>query len=252
MAIPTSKPLNLSTVQTEYGGSNPISMSEYRGRGNAPATGPIDLWGDFNGTSNLVTESSSVNRYDWAGTSNHTTEDTSVTSILQTNNTSYNPTTGTFDVYVKQTSEPWVGKTITSITNPSIFAKVTLDYDQDSGPLAPPWAQAGTTATISLYNNNGTVFGGNSFATAGSVQASYPSSNIGTIEVTVVSSTDFANYLTTNSLTDADLRDWVSDGGYARIRMTGEFNTDDGASATADSGAVFYIELRFDSITYQA
>lgn len=51
MAIPTSKPLNLSTVQTEYGGSNPISMSEYRGKGNAPASGPIDLWADFNGTS---------------------------------------------------------------------------------------------------------------------------------------------------------------------------------------------------------
>jgi hypothetical protein len=30
-------------------------MSEYRGKGNAPATGPIDLWGDFNGTSNLQT-----------------------------------------------------------------------------------------------------------------------------------------------------------------------------------------------------
>lgn len=54
MAIPTSKPLSLSTVQTEYGGSNPISMSEYRGKGNAPATGPIDLWGDFNGTSNAA------------------------------------------------------------------------------------------------------------------------------------------------------------------------------------------------------
>ena len=54
MAIPTSKPLSLSTVQTEYGGSNPINMSEYRGDGNAPASGPIDLWADFNGTSNTA------------------------------------------------------------------------------------------------------------------------------------------------------------------------------------------------------
>lgn len=61
MAIPTSKPLNLSTVQTEYGGSNPISMSEYRGKGNAPASGAIDLWADFNGTANstVVTVSGS-------------------------------------------------------------------------------------------------------------------------------------------------------------------------------------------------
>ena len=51
MPIPTSKPLSLSAVQTEYGGTNPISMSEYRGLGNAPASGAIDLWGDFNGTS---------------------------------------------------------------------------------------------------------------------------------------------------------------------------------------------------------
>jgi hypothetical protein len=53
MAIPTSKPLSLSTVQAEYGGSNPISMSEYRGKGNAPGSGAIDLWADFNGTSNI-------------------------------------------------------------------------------------------------------------------------------------------------------------------------------------------------------
>jgi len=54
MPIPTSKPLSLSAVQTEYGGTNPISMSEYRGLGNAPASGAIDLWGDFNGTANEV------------------------------------------------------------------------------------------------------------------------------------------------------------------------------------------------------
>jgi len=54
MPIPTSKPLSLSAVQTEYGGTNPIGMSEYRGLGNAPASGAIDLWGDFNGTSAWV------------------------------------------------------------------------------------------------------------------------------------------------------------------------------------------------------
>lgn len=50
MAIPTSKPLSLSTVQTEYGGTNPIGISEYRGYAGAPDSGAIDLWGDFNGT----------------------------------------------------------------------------------------------------------------------------------------------------------------------------------------------------------
>jgi len=85
MAIPTSKPLSLSTVQTEYGGSNPISMSEYRGKGNAPATGAIDLWGDFNGTSSLVTVTGFVYHDTW---NNDTPTGTSVNLASKLNNQS--------------------------------------------------------------------------------------------------------------------------------------------------------------------
>ena len=85
MAIPTSKPLSLSTVQTEYGGSNPISMSEYRGKGNAPASGAIDLWGDFNGTSNLVTVSGFVYHDTWR---NDSLTGTSVNLASKLNNQS--------------------------------------------------------------------------------------------------------------------------------------------------------------------
>lgn len=41
MTIPTSGPISLGTIQGEYGGSNPISISEYyRGGSRVPNTGP--------------------------------------------------------------------------------------------------------------------------------------------------------------------------------------------------------------------
>jgi len=43
--------VSLGDIQTEYGGSNPIGLSEYYGKGNAPASGEIQLWADFQGTS---------------------------------------------------------------------------------------------------------------------------------------------------------------------------------------------------------
>lgn len=99
MAIPTSKPLSLSTVQTEYGGSNPIGMSEYRGDGNAPASGPIDLWGDFNGTSNVVTVSGFVYHDTWR---NDSLTGTSVNLSSKLNNQStatYEERTGSYLSY---------------------------------------------------------------------------------------------------------------------------------------------------------
>jgi len=50
MAIGTGQ-VSLSDIQTEYGGSNPIQLSEYYSKGNAPASGEIQLWADFQGTS---------------------------------------------------------------------------------------------------------------------------------------------------------------------------------------------------------
>jgi len=50
MAIGTGQ-VSLSDIQTEYGGSYPIQLSEYYSKGNAPASGEIQLWADFQGTS---------------------------------------------------------------------------------------------------------------------------------------------------------------------------------------------------------
>lgn len=55
MALQSSGAISLSNIQTEFGGTNPISLSEYYSKGNAPASGEIQLAADFYGTSNTVT-----------------------------------------------------------------------------------------------------------------------------------------------------------------------------------------------------
>lgn len=49
MALPSSGPISLAQVQTEFGGSNPISLSEYYGKASGiPSSGTISL-GQFRG-----------------------------------------------------------------------------------------------------------------------------------------------------------------------------------------------------------
>jgi len=55
MALPGSGQISLNDIQTEFGGSNPIALSEYYGKGNAPASGEIQLAADFYGTANTYT-----------------------------------------------------------------------------------------------------------------------------------------------------------------------------------------------------
>ena len=54
MAMPSSGEIKFSQLQTEFGGSNPIGLSEYYGLGNAPASGEIQLGADFYGTSSAA------------------------------------------------------------------------------------------------------------------------------------------------------------------------------------------------------
>jgi hypothetical protein len=54
MAIPSSGAVALSDIQTEFGGSNPISISEYyAAAGGVPASGEISI-SDFYGTSAIT------------------------------------------------------------------------------------------------------------------------------------------------------------------------------------------------------
>jgi len=55
MVLPSSGPLSLSNIQTEFGGVNPIAISEYYGAATGvPASGTIAI-SDFYGTSSVIT-----------------------------------------------------------------------------------------------------------------------------------------------------------------------------------------------------
>lgn len=75
MALPTSGPLSLSDIQTEFGGSNPISLNEYYAGGAYVPSGTTGTYGavptsgaisiqNFYGTSNVLdTQTISVGGY---------------------------------------------------------------------------------------------------------------------------------------------------------------------------------------------
>ena len=61
MALPAvGSAISISQIQTEYGGSNPASLSEYYGQGNAPSSGAITMSADFGGTQAETVISSSA------------------------------------------------------------------------------------------------------------------------------------------------------------------------------------------------
>lgn len=62
MALQGSGQIKLSEIATEYGGSEPHQMSEYHDKGNAPASGEIQLAADFYGTSNNWTHTITSNQ----------------------------------------------------------------------------------------------------------------------------------------------------------------------------------------------
>jgi len=54
MALQSSGQISLSQIAAEFGGSAPHQLSEYHDKGNAPASGEIQLAADFYGTSDQV------------------------------------------------------------------------------------------------------------------------------------------------------------------------------------------------------
>jgi hypothetical protein len=57
MALQSSGAISMAQIQTEFGGSNPISISEYYGVGTVPSSGTISM-SDFYGQSNATAPSS--------------------------------------------------------------------------------------------------------------------------------------------------------------------------------------------------
>ena len=79
MALPTSGPLSLSDIQTEFGGSNPISLSEYYAGGAYVPAGTT-------GTNGPVPSSGTISISNFYGTSNIPALSVFAGSVLGTNN----------------------------------------------------------------------------------------------------------------------------------------------------------------------
>lgn len=105
MAIPASGTVSLSDIQTEFGGSNPISISEYySAAGGVPASGEISI-SDFYGTSAGTVALSDLNVYNFSAFSSVTASvqynsDGSVATSPSSSSTWFSPTaSGTGDDY---------------------------------------------------------------------------------------------------------------------------------------------------------
>lgn len=179
MPIPTSKPLSLSTVQTEYGGTNPISLSEYYSKGNAPASGAITLWQDFNGTSNLSTQDGilywtagseyyagtdgsaphNYNQYvsGWEGSDSTDVAALATPSVLD-HFTSGAPFTRLFKM--RQSGSAFAGASISNITKCKLYVKVDSQTEESPVLAGSQTADSryaigiGATSTFSSYLAN--------------------------------------------------------------------------------------------------
>jgi hypothetical protein len=144
MAIVSSGAVSLGDIQTEFGGTNPASLSEYYSKGNAPASGEIQLAADFYGTSNSVSLNFATT---FTGTINNgtsitigTARSTRMVHIMGyfTNNT-VPPSSGSIG-----------GVSMTLLPSPS---GVVLSWWQG-------WAKVptGTSASVTLNTGGGTCF----------------------------------------------------------------------------------------------
>ena len=120
MALPSSGSLSLSQIQGEWGGSNPISLSEYyrgslpTGRtnyGTIPYSGAIDI-GDFYGSNAAVSG--------WTST-------LTIGSITILKNTIYGYVQGSYGALSDTTVNTWGNRTIYSLTwnGTAVFMQIT-------------------------------------------------------------------------------------------------------------------------------
>lgn len=239
MPIPTSKPLAMSTVQTEFGGTNPINLSEYYGLGNAPASGEITLWADFNGTSSEATVTNVSQEYNWYGDLTLATEDTAVTSALTNASTASNYGVNAYNLYSYiDTGEPWLGKTITAYSNLSIETKLNTYSDQGGSVFNLPIVYARTSVNYRALDNTGATV-----ANLGVDQHGIGSQTA--VTLTARDNTDI-----TGAMTDAEIKTWLSQGCPLRHRYLDDDQSDGGNSASVDTPDVYIVRIKADSITY--
>lgn len=170
MALQTSGKICLSEIQSTFGGSNPICLSEYYGASSGvPTSGKIclsDFYGASAGVNLSLTIASNTTNYNmrtafvnagWDGT-------TPLTGTVTINSgvTVYSTSTG---VYALQTGTSYpAGSTIALVNNGTILGKGgnggrggNYAAGGSSGTAAGPAFYAGAGVTVT---NNGRIAGG--------------------------------------------------------------------------------------------
>ena len=179
MAIPSSGAVSLSDIQTEFGGSNPISMSEYYAGGSnvppgttgdsgaIPTSGEISI-GDFYGSSNRVaitlTISSNTNGYN-IYTNRGGTYQAGISDVTLVNNSNIYSTSGV----ALDTGTGWTAGDTITIDNNALIVGHGGDGGAGGGGVntvqAGAAGGAGSTAfnlqfDVTINNTGGTISGG--------------------------------------------------------------------------------------------
>ena len=137
MALPGSGQISLDDVQTEFGGSNPISMSEYYSAATGvPASGTISL-SDFHGTSADVTPDAMLFSPTTLGPGTTTSSDT-ITGIGTAINIQFTQTLVIGSADVKINSGTWTaitGQQISISNNDVINIRFNDTAESGTGTL---------------------------------------------------------------------------------------------------------------------
>jgi len=145
MALPSSGQISLSDIATEFGGSAPHSLSEYYSKGNAPASGEIQLAADFYGTSSAA----SISYVTTVGNSDVTASPHTFSSV------SLGSTSG--DRYtviaIGSIANSSYTATIGGIACTSVVQQKYSGDDSYVGILIADTSSLGTTANIVIDNN---------------------------------------------------------------------------------------------------
>ncbi len=174
MALQSSGQISLQDIQDEFGGSHPISLSEYYGSDTVPSSGAISL-NDFYGTSSVIpvdityngqySDESNRSSYTWSsapiGTA--TSDRKVIVGVASTGNNSGVSVSGctiggvsaTQELYVSST-EPdnrsqlvFYSRTITSGTTATVTVNLTGSQDRFGMVSYSVYNSTGTNATAS-------------------------------------------------------------------------------------------------------
>lgn len=174
MALQTSGQISIGDIAGEFGGTAPHALSEYYGKGNAPASGAIRIGNDFYGTSNqfALTITSNQTNANLATLATNAGWDGATALVVTINSGVYisSNSTGTPALTVSGSFPAGV----TLINNGYVVGRGGNGGASATTNFNPPYALAGSSGGGALsvsssitIQNNGTIGGGGGGGGAG-------------------------------------------------------------------------------------